>query len=113
MPFFTSCSVVSPRNFVPLKLVLKKKNAHLKKDLHVALWLFWENESRSEELEEMKINSYMVRTPALEIYSKFEKEPGSRKEKKKRFFKHARVNGSIYAILFLTNNCITNFYPSP
>ena len=71
--------------FCSIKIGFEKKNAHLKKDLHVALWLFWENESRSEELEEMKINSYMVRTPALEIYSKFEKEPGSRKEKKRDF----------------------------
>lgn len=55
----------------------------------------------------------MIRTPALEIYSKFEKEPGSRKEKKLTFFKHVRVNGIMYAISFLTNNCMTNFYPSP
>ena len=27
--------------------------------------------------------SHVIRTPALEIYSKFEKEPGSIKEKKK------------------------------
>ena len=51
----------------------------------------------------------MIRTPALEIYSKLEKEPRSRKEKKKTFFKQVRVKGSMYAIWFLTNNCITNF----
>ena len=33
----------------------------------------------------------MIRTPALEINSKFEKEPGSIKEKKKTFCKQVRV----------------------
>ena len=39
--------------FCSIEIGFEKKNAHLKMDLHVALWLFWENESRSEELEEV------------------------------------------------------------
>ena len=81
--------------FCSIRIGFEKKNEHLK-DVHVVRSLFWENQSGSEELEEVplklnktvenKLNSHMIRTPALEIYSKLEKEPGSRKEKKKDIF---------------------------
>ena len=107
--------------FCSIEIGFKKKNANLKMDLHVALWLFWENESRSEELEEVsfKLNKTVENKFLHDTNSStgnlFQvwKRTWKQKRKKMTFFKHVRVNGSMHAISFSTNNSITNFYPSP
>ena len=121
VPCFTSRSVVSPRNSVPLKSVLKKKctsedgpTCSLVALLGKWIKVWRVRRSLSFKLNKTVENKFLHDTNSstgnlFQVWKRTWKQ----KRKKMTFSKHVRVNGSMHAISFSTNNSITNFYPSP